>query len=302
MWLSRPPSTKPSVSRATRPFPAPSSSSAGRFIWWERSRSFCHADSDRSLVPQGRRCRCRPEPLALHPAPGAAASQEVPEGFHLEHGEDLAVAEVLEDAVEYEPGEVFPAGVAAKGDFLEKHRGDGEKYTEEDGQDQKENEEVEVQDAEPVRQRDHDVAENLDEGAEGLEDEEVGQPEHADDAVLGGEDHVFVTPQALEQAAVPAVALAGQDAEGGRDFGPAHGVGDEDDAVLAAGLAHVLVELQDELEVLGFGPAVVASGRDHLRLAVQAERAGDDEQRPQAAPSDAPSQERPQVFDDLEDR
>src|SRR5207247_9015072 len=92
-----------------------------------------------------------------------------------------------------------------------------------EAEDEEENEKVDVQDAEPIRERDRDVPENFDEGAEGLEDKKVGQPEHADGAVLGVKDHVLVAPQALEQAAVPAGALASQDTKGRRELVAASG-------------------------------------------------------------------------------
>src|SRR5207249_3229992 len=84
----------------------------------------------------------RAEPLPLHPAPGAAAQEEVPEGLHLEEGEDLPVSEVLQDAEEDERRQVLPAGVAAEGDLLQQNGGDRQEDPEEDGEDQEEKEEV----------------------------------------------------------------------------------------------------------------------------------------------------------------
>src|SRR5206468_1237448 len=98
------------------------------------------------------------------------------------------------------------------------------------------------------RQDDDDVAEDLDERAEGLEDHEVREGHQAQAPVARIEEHPPVTPQALEHAAVPAIALAEEDLPARRDLGPADRIGDEDDPVLAPGLAHRLVQTHDELE------------------------------------------------------
>ena len=145
-----------------------------------------------------------------------------------------------------------------------------------------------------------DVAGELDQRAERLEDHEVRHREQADRAVAAASDHAPVPPQGLDQAAVPAVALARQHPQRGRRLGPADGVGDEHDAVVLAPLAAVAVQAHDELGVLADGRRVVAARVDHGLAAEQAEGAGDDEQRADARPADAAGQERAQVLDDLD--
>src|SRR5882724_2555296 len=91
--------------------------------------------SARRIGPRRWRRRHGSESFALHATPGAAAAQEVPEGFHLEEREDLAVTEILQDGEEDQGGEVLPVGVAAEGDLLEQDGGDRKEDAEEDCED-----------------------------------------------------------------------------------------------------------------------------------------------------------------------
>src|SRR4029453_18381944 len=114
------------------------------------------------------------EPCAVHPTPLALPSQEVPEGLDLEEGERLAVEEVLEDAEQEELEEVLPGRIAPEGDLLEEDRGDREEDPVEDRHGEEEQEEGRVEEAERPAQHDGEIAEDFDEGAERLEDHEVG--------------------------------------------------------------------------------------------------------------------------------
>ena len=86
-------------------------------------------------------------------------------------------------------------------------------------------------------------------------------------------------PQALQQAALPAVALAAQRRPVGRHLGPADRIGEEDDAGAAALLAGPPVQPRHQLHVLADGVAAEAAGPHRRLLAEQAEGAGDDQQR-----------------------
>src|SRR5262245_55787921 len=122
------------------------------------------------------------ETAVAHLAPAAAAADEVEEGLDLEQGEDLAVAEVLPDRVPAQAGEVRPGGIATEGDLLQEHRRDGKEDAVEDGGEEEQEEELPVQDAEEVGGDDGQVAEDLHERAQHLEEEEVREREGSDDA------------------------------------------------------------------------------------------------------------------------
>src|SRR5207249_273506 len=111
---------------------------------------------------------------------GLAPPEVVPERLHLEERQELAEPEVLEDAAEDQHGEMLPARVTAERDLLEQDGGDRQEDAEEDREDEEQQEEVEVQDPEEVRQRQGDVAQDLDERAEQLEQDEVRHRHPAD--------------------------------------------------------------------------------------------------------------------------
>src|SRR5262245_57386015 len=134
-----------------------------------------------SCLPRSElRGRAPLEAPPLHLAPTAPAPDEVEEGLDLEEAERLTIDEVLDDAVDDKPGEVDPARISAEGDLLEEDGGDGQKDAHQHGEHEEENQELGVEDAQPPGQRDRDVAGQLDERAQHLEQHEVGEGEQTD--------------------------------------------------------------------------------------------------------------------------
>ena len=77
----------------------------------------------------------------------------------------------------------------------------------------------------------HGVTEHLDDGAERLEEQEVGDSHEPETTVPGVEQHIPVGPQRLPQTSVPAIPLATQHSYRRRDFGPTDGIGREQDPI-----------------------------------------------------------------------
>ena len=124
-----------------------------------------------------------------------------------------------------------------------------------------------------------DVARDLDDRPERLEQDVVRQRQQADHAVARVAHHAAVVAEHLAEAALPAVALAPRIARRLRHLGPAHRVGQEDDAVRLLALA------ADAVQAHAPAPCPRRSCRARSRrrrsrpAAEDAERAGDDEQR-----------------------
>ncbi len=104
----------------------------------------------------------------------------------------------------------------------------------------------------------------------------------------------------LDQAALPAVALAHERAEVLRALGPADRVGEEGDPAGLLALALVAMQPQHELGVLADGRRVIAPDLDADVAPEEPERARDDQQHAALRPADAAAEEGTQVLDDLQ--
>ena len=85
-------------------------------------------------------------------------------------------------------------------------------------------------------------------------------------------------------------------------LGPAHRIGHEHQAVRLLAIAHDAMHADAQLHVLADRLVLEAAGVEHVLAAIDAERAGDDQQRAHRRVGDAAGQERAQVFDHLEAR
>src|SRR5487761_459050 len=81
-----------------------------------------------------------------------------------------------------------------------------------------------------------------------------------------------------------------------------HRVGNELNPILLAAITEVPVEAHDELDVLTDRVGSPASDSLDERAPEEAERARDDQQRTEAAPSHPADEERPEVLPDLQRR
>ena len=117
-----------------------------------------------------------------------------------------------------------------------------------------------------------DVARDLDDRPERLEQHVVRQRQHADDAVARVADHVAVVAEHLEQAALPAVALVAEDLGALRHLRPAHRIGHEHEAIRLLALAHDAVHAHAQLHVLADRLVLEAAGVEHLLRAGRGRR------------------------------
>ena len=108
--------------------------------------------------------------------------------------------------------------------------------------------------------------------------------------------------EGLERAALPAHALAPEDPQAARAFSPADRVRHEADRIRLAVLAHVPVDLDHQLHVLAHGIRAVAADLDDDAPGKDAEGPRDQHEAVEVAPAQAPDQERPEIFDDLQQR
>src|SRR6185503_18543888 len=100
------------------------------------------------------------------------------------------------------------------------------------------------------QEENEDVAAQLDQRAEILEDPERGQREPADPPVLLPPQHGSMVAERLAQPTVPAPALLPERLHGLRHFGPGYGVRQKRDAPILQLVAHEAVQAYDDLHVL----------------------------------------------------
>ncbi len=135
-----------------------------------------------------------------------------------------------------------------------------------------------------------------------LEQDEIGHCKKAYRSVPWPHQHAPVPQERVQQTPVPAVTLPRKHAQTRRRFRPADGIGDEDDPVGDPVFDEVPVQTNNELHILPDRVVRVSTALDHHILPEEAEGARDDEQSVHAAPSHSSGEERPEVFDDLEQR
>src|SRR6185437_8798917 len=214
------------------------------------------------------------EAAAGHLAPTLGAAQPLDEAADAPDVVELAIAEILQNGGEHQHEQVAGAREAPELELLEDERADADRDAEDEGERQEREEEFEAERAGRPEQRDEQISQQLEGRTEQVGEQRVAEAEHADRAIAAVQDHVAMAVERLERAALPAHALARQDAQTLRRLGPAHRLGNEADAVMLAALVHPAMDLDDDLQVLADRAVRVAADLDRDRAAEDAEGAG----------------------------
>ena len=119
-----------------------------------------------------------------------------------------------------------------------------------------------------------DISNELHHRSQQLEKENIGQGERAISAVIPVSNHIAVHTVELEQATAPARTLAVEHLEVGRAFRPAASLGNLDNTVVFAGIAHIADHTGHHIHILREGVSVVAAGLDHDLAVEHAKAAG----------------------------
>src|SRR5262249_28754324 len=121
-------------------------------------------------------------------------------------------------------------------------------------------------------------------------------------AVARVADHRSITPERVDETPLPAIPLPAQLPHTSRYLGPTDRIGDELEPVAAALVARLAVEVHTQLEVLTDPGPREPTDLDDRRAAEYAERAGDDQQAVDRAPTGSGGEKRPEVLDGLKHR
>src|SRR6185369_6435701 len=234
-------------------------------------------------------------PLLFAPA----LFQEEKAGNESFHDNQLPVAEKFESPEKTEPEEVANPPVALVDEVVEKNRAEVDPYPPEDGEEEKEHDELAIDGAEQEEYQENRVSEKFDDRTERLHEEKIREGDQADFAVTGIEEHLPVVPEAVDEPPLPAVPLLQERFQVGRDLGPADWIGDEYHLVSDLLLVTMAVQPDYQVHVLAHGLAVASDRLNHV-LAEDAEGPGDDEETPEETPGGPAGEESPRIFHRLE--